>query len=154
VIATDRIKESLLALIRAAHPRIDYLGLYRAKVVKQSADQLRFDVIPDDKRLPGMSDVPLKLGIPGGKVKVSPGAFVLVAWEGGDPRRPYVTCWDGGETVVQLTLVAEKIELGAENLGLLPLVNGVVLASGIDPFTGSTYGALGSASQVITAKKA
>lgn len=45
------------------------------------------------------------------------------------------------------------IELGVEGLGDAPLINGVVLASGIDPFSGATYGALGSASSVVTAKK-
>lgn len=36
---------------------------------------------------------------------------------------------------------------------LLPLVNGVVLASGVDTFTGATYGVLGSASMTVMAKK-
>jgi hypothetical protein len=45
------------------------------------------------------------------------------------------------------------VQLGALGLGEVPLQNGVVLASGIDSFTGLTYGALGSASNVVTAKK-
>lgn len=45
------------------------------------------------------------------------------------------------------------IELGESGIGAAPLVNGVVLASGIDTLTGATYGALGSASAVVTASK-
>ncbi len=45
-----------------------------------------------------------------------------------------------------------EILLG-DDKALQPLVNGVVLASGIDIFTGATYGALGSASTKVMAKK-
>jgi hypothetical protein len=53
----------------------------------------------------------------------------------------------------KVTVEAPQIELGGDGLGGVPLVNGVVLGSGIDPFTGQTYGALGSASSAVTAKK-
>lgn len=45
------------------------------------------------------------------------------------------------------------IEIGGTGIGNAPLVNGVVLASGIDTLTGATYGALGSASSKVTAVK-
>lgn len=53
----------------------------------------------------------------------------------------------------KVTVIAPQIELGEDGLGALPLVNGVVVASGIDPFTGMTYGVLGSASNKVTAAK-
>lgn len=52
-----------------------------------------------------------------------------------------------------ISIKGANVQLGAADLGDEPLQNGVVLASGIDPFTGLTYGALGSASSVVTAKK-
>lgn len=53
----------------------------------------------------------------------------------------------------KVTVVAPKVEIGADGLGANPILNGVVLGSGIDTFTGASYGVLGSASQVVTAKK-
>lgn len=99
-----RIRGSLLALIRAAFPRIDYYGFYRAKVAKQSADLLRVDVQPDDPRVPGMGDIPLRHGLPGIKVQVAIGAYVLIGFMGGDPSKPYVHCWEAGESVALLQL--------------------------------------------------
>lgn len=52
-----------------------------------------------------------------------------------------------------ISIKGGNVQLGADDLGDLPLQNGVVLASGIDTFTGATFGALGSASSVVTAKK-
>lgn len=52
-----------------------------------------------------------------------------------------------------ISIKGANVQLGADDLADLPLQNGVVLASGIDPFTGLTYGALGNASSVVTAKK-
>lgn len=149
----DRLKDNLLALTRVSTPHIDRFALYRARVVSQSADLAKVDVQPDDMRLPGMSGVPLKLGLPGARVSVSPGAYVLIGWEGGNGQRRYACLWEGGESVVKLTFVADMIEIGAAGLGLNPLVNGVVLASGIDTLTGVPYGTLGSGSLVVTAKK-
>ncbi len=53
----------------------------------------------------------------------------------------------------KVTVVCPEIELGAEGLAPEFLTAGVVLASGIDTFTGLTYGALQNASTVVTAKK-
>ncbi len=57
------------------------------------------------------------------------------------------------QSSAKVTVKAPQIEIGDDGLGGNPLVNGVVLASGIDPLTGATYGALGSASAIVTAKK-
>ncbi len=108
----DRMKESIFALVRAALPTVDYFALYRARVVQQSADLATLELQPDDPRLPGMSEVPIKLGLPAAKVKISPGAFVLVGWEGGNPQRTHALVWETGATALQLTLEALKIELG------------------------------------------
>jgi hypothetical protein len=106
----DRMKGALLALARAAVPGIDYLGKYTAKVVKQSGQ--KFDVQPDDDRLTGLTDVRLRNGIPGLSVQVTPGSYVLVGWENGDPRKPYVSLWDGGESVTEITIAATMVNVG------------------------------------------
>lgn len=56
-----------------------------------------------------------------------------------------------GSTVVIQLDAAGTIQLGGT--GLTTLLDGLVTARGIDPFTGATYGALGNASAVVMAKK-
>jgi uncharacterized protein involved in type VI secretion and phage assembly len=57
------------------------------------------------------------------------------------------------QATTKVTVVAPNVELGSDGLATAPLINGVVLGSGIDTFTGATYGVLGSASATVTAKK-
>lgn len=98
------IKASVGSLVAQATAHIDYFALYVAEVVSQSADGSTVDVQPNDRRLPGMSKVPLRFGLPGIVAKFAPGAYVLVGWDGGDPSKPYAGLWGGGETVTQLQL--------------------------------------------------
>jgi len=51
----------------------------------------------------------------------------------------------------QAVVAAPDVLLGGSDLA--PAVNGLVLAGGVDPFTGLTYAALGSTSSVVKAKK-
>ena len=57
------------------------------------------------------------------------------------------------KATAKVTVIAPLIELGDEGLSSAPILNGVVLGSGIDPFTGATYGVLGNASSRVTASK-
>ncbi|MBK6532607.1 MAG: hypothetical protein IPN17_28225 [Deltaproteobacteria bacterium] len=56
-----------------------------------------------------------------------------------------------GSTVVIQIDAAGTIQIGGT--GLTALLDGLVTARGVDPFTGATYGALGNASAVVMAKK-
>lgn len=145
----DRLKAGFAALARQALPTVDYFALYRARVVRQAGALL--DVVPDDQRLPTMSEIPLKIGIPGAEVDFAPGAYVLVGWEGGDPARPHAMVWEGGATVISLRVTAAQIMLGATDL--VPLVDGVVTGQAVDSFTGLPQWALGNASPSVLAKK-
>lgn len=146
----DRMKRAFFALFKASVPRLDYFTLYAAKVITQSDDL--FDLLPDDPRIPSMGGVPIRHGLPGVTIKVPPGSTVLVGWENGDPSRPYCALWQGGEgNVTRITIVANVIELGGE--GLIPLQDGVVHGTGVDPFTGVPYFALGNTSAVVSVKK-
>lgn len=145
------MKAALVALVRAALPTIDYYALYRARVVKQSADRGSVDLVPEDKRLPpGMNDIPIKLGIPGATVKFAPGAQMVVGWEGGDPARPYAMAFEGGASVAVLSITAAKIELGGE--GLIPTTDGVVRAATPCQFTGAPHLASGQTSMTVLVK--
>jgi hypothetical protein len=148
---TDALKRGLFGLFRASRPTLDYFALYRAEVVVQSADRSTVDVVPDDKRLPAMSKVPLKLSIPGATVVIGPGAGILVGWENGDPQKPHAFLFDKGATTLTLSIKATKIELGGE--GLIPLMENVVIGKTPCQFTGAPHGAMTPLSLVVYAKE-
>lgn len=143
-----RIDRDIAALGRGAVRPFDFLALYTGVTSAQSGQA--FDIKPDDDRLPGMSKVPIRHGFPGLTVTVANGAKILVGWQNGDPRLPYCALWGGGETVQAATMVADKIQLGAD--GLVAAQNGVVLGLCVDPFSGATHFALGGASVSVMAK--
>lgn len=89
-------------IIRKFCKRIDYMAMYPARVVSQNGDG-SLELKPDDTRLPGMSKVPIRYGIPGVKVKVPSGARVAIEFERADPARPVATVWDGGLKEIEIT---------------------------------------------------
>lgn len=97
----DRAKEGLAVFVRRLFARVDYFALYPSKVVAQNADGT-LELRPDSDRLPGLSKVPVRLGVPG-SVKVSGGARVLLGFEEGDPGRPIATLWET-RTVIEIRL--------------------------------------------------
>lgn len=90
------------AVIRRALRRVDYLALYPARVVSQSAAGL-LDLVPDDARVPSCGGVPIRYGLPGVVVTVPAGARVLLGYEAGDPSKPVATLWDAAE-VTRITV--------------------------------------------------
>src|SRR5574343_585652 len=85
----DRLTEAFQNLVQAFRP-LDYYALYQCSVVGQSGNKL--DLRPDDPRLPqgGLTEVPLRYGLPGVEVEVSNGTRCLLGFEGGNPSLPYV----------------------------------------------------------------
>lgn len=75
--------------------RVDYLGLYPARVVAQRADGT-LDLVPDSPRAAPCQGVPYRT-LRGLSVEVSAGARVLLGYEGGDPSRPYALAWEIGD---------------------------------------------------------
>lgn len=75
--------------------RVDYLGLYPARVVAQRADGA-LDLVPDSPRVAPCQGVPYRT-LRGLSVEVSAGARVLLGYEGGDPSRPYALTWEIGD---------------------------------------------------------
>jgi hypothetical protein len=152
VIATDMtegdrgIQSSISRMVSTATAGVDYFGLYECKVNSQSADLSTVDVTPlppVDRKFAGLSRVEVRAGT-GVNVRFLPGTKVLLGWKGGDPSAPYVLPGIGGDSFLAYMIGGNS---------LVPLTDGVVLASGIDPFTGSTYGALNSASTKVMAAK-
>jgi hypothetical protein len=148
---TDPMKRGLFGVARAAHPALDYGALYRAVVLAQSGDRATVDVKPDDSRLPLMSQIPLKLSIPGATVKIAAGAGVLIGWENGNPQHPQAFLFDKGATALVLSMAAERLELGGE--GLVPLLEQVVIGKTPCQFTGAPHAAMSPLSARVFAKE-
>jgi hypothetical protein len=97
---------SIQSIVRQEVAGIDYQALYRFKVVSQSADLLTVDVNPvepNDTRLAGMSKVPVRAGS-AVKVQFATNATVLLGWDGGDPRRPFVCLGASADSVQRIQL--------------------------------------------------
>lgn len=90
-----RMLDALARLVAALTRRVDYLGMYPARVVQQRADGT-LDLAPDDPRLPSCQAVPIRYGLPGVRATVPAGARVLLGYEVGDPARPVATLWELG----------------------------------------------------------
>jgi hypothetical protein len=100
----DVAKGFFRALARSSVPRIDYFAFYRATVQAQSSDLATVDVQPDDARLPGMTGIGIRPGLPGTKVKIPNGVSVMIGFMGGSPRLPYVATWDSGSGVTEVQI--------------------------------------------------
>lgn len=108
--------ESVIDVIVGA--RLDYLARYPARVVSQDGHG-KLELKPDDARIPGISGVPIRVGVPGLQVEVPPGSRVLLAFECGDPSRPVAEIWESGtpinvvfEAAETITFKAQRIKLG------------------------------------------
>lgn len=150
----DRFKGAFVALARGAQHNIDYMGQYRVQVLRQPSAR-RLDLATTDPRLPPqMANIPLKVGVPGLDVTLTPGHFVVLMFENGRADRPYATLWDPGPqgtTPIRLVLNADQIELG-DSLALP--VEGVMTGQSKDFSMGGVPAwILGNASTRVGAKK-
>ncbi len=90
----DVVRANLERVVRRFIQRVDYQAYYPCKVISQNGDGT-LELKPDlDKKLPGLSKVPIRYGIPGVTVKVSGGARVMLSYENGDPTRPFAAIWE------------------------------------------------------------
>ncbi len=105
--ALDAIKAGLEAFIANRTARIDYCALYPCTVVSQSGQLLELQ--PDSDKVPPISNVPLRLGMPGVEVTVAPGSRVLLGFEAADPRRPVATVWEASS--LQSITLAPQLSL-------------------------------------------
>lgn len=114
---------AIQAIVEHTTAKFDYFALYQATVKSQSSDWTTVDVQPAKAGVPGLSNVPLRHGLPGFSAQVSSGATVLVGWDSGNPSKPYACLWGGGETVQDCVVKASAIHLG-DSSGTQPAVMG------------------------------
>jgi hypothetical protein len=140
------------AVIRRALRRVDYLALYPARVVSQSGQLL--DLIPDDPRVPSISGVPMRHGLPGASVTVPIGTRVVLGFDAGDPARPVAALWEAGGTATQIaingssTKAARDGEAVNASAALSAWFTQVQLATGVAPPSGA-IGAVSGGSDVV-----
>lgn len=80
---------------KTAH--LEFHGSYDVRVAKQNDDGT-VEVVPDSTRIPGISRVPIR-GLPGCKVRVSPGARATLRFLDGSPAKPYVSDFEPSKLV-------------------------------------------------------
>lgn len=90
---------SLKTSLEAIVARLTADRVYLAKhpcVVELQHDDDTLDLTPDNTALRGrgISNVPIRHGLPGVRVKVKQGSRCLLGFEGGDPDKPYASLWD------------------------------------------------------------
>ncbi|MBK7823347.1 MAG: hypothetical protein IPJ61_20385 [Tessaracoccus sp.] len=101
---------------RIVGPRLDLLAAYPATVVSQNADGT-LELRPSSSKVPAVTKVPIRYGVPGITAKVSAGARVWLEFAGGDASQPVATLWESA-SVTELDFSATLIKVG----GSRPLV--------------------------------
>lgn len=110
----DRAMGALDALIRRSAPR-DLFAFYEYKVISQSGDTLELGTL--DARMPDLSKVPYRLGVPGAVYMVTAGARCLVGFLGGSEQAPYIAGWTAGTPSEVSFPVSSNLYLGANGSG-------------------------------------
>jgi hypothetical protein len=100
----DRILAALERIVGQIFARVDYMALYPCNIDSQNGDGT-LELTPDNEKIKGLSKVPLRVGIPGCEVKVSPGAKVLLGFEDGNPSKPYAALFTA-DSLKELNITA------------------------------------------------
>lgn len=90
---SDRTMGPFERLVNRILRRVDYYAKYPARVIGQAVNGT-LELRPDDPRIPMDVQIPIRLGIPGVKVKVPAGARCAIEYENGDPKKPVATSWE------------------------------------------------------------
>src|SRR6187402_2975751 len=112
---------------------VTYLGTYPATVMSQAGEMC--DVKPDSPKVSGssgLSGVKIRHGFPGVSLMIPPGSRVLLAFDNGDPDKPYVALWEKG-TVLNLTFADGTMPLA--RVGDQVMITSATSATG-GPVTG------------------
>lgn len=88
--ANDPATVGMQQLVEQAVRHLDFSAPYPCKVLKDHGDMM-LDLEPENPRLPLLTRIPLVEQGAGVRVRMRPGAAVLLAFQGGSPARPVAT---------------------------------------------------------------
>lgn len=96
-VKSSSIDSEMGLLLEALRSIVANSNTYLCKVRAQNGDGT-LQLEPEDERIAGrgLGSVPIRHGLPGFEVKVKAGAVVHVAFDGGDPSKPYASLWTPG----------------------------------------------------------
>lgn len=133
----DDLAGGLSALVRRESAGRDLERTFAARVVAQNADGT-LELRPTDPKMPGLSRVPVRLGLPGVTgYQVIPGIDCSLEYENGDPSKPFVSSFGRGQALTlgvgltSLTVSATDIQMG----GSEPLVKFAALQAWVAALT-------------------
>lgn len=107
----DDLGAQLSAMVRRETAGRDLERTFGARVLSQNADGT-LELRPSDASMPGLSRVPVRLGIPGVTgYQVTPQVECSYEYENGDPTKPFVSSFGQGQAIT-LTVGATSIEMG------------------------------------------
>lgn len=126
--------KELAKFIRWVMRDTTYLGTYPGTIQLQSGETC--DIIPDSPKINGgrgLSGVAIRHGAPGVEIQVAPGSRALLAFDNGDPDKPYVALWEKS-TLITLKLAG----------GTMPIarVGDQVAVQGVTPGMGVAVGTI------------
>lgn len=134
----DDLAGQLGALIRRETAGKDLDRTFVARIVGQNADGT-LELKLGDSAMPGLSGVPVRLGIPGvTRYQVAPGIDCTMEYENGDPSKPFVSSFASGQALALTISAATQIKLEAPSIeagGLEPLVKHVPLVAWVAALT-------------------
>jgi len=108
---TDNAAEPLREFIRETMRGTEWYPSFSARVGVQRGDGT-LDVYPDDKRLPSLTGVRIRVPAPGAQLMVPPGTQVTILFENGDPRQRVAVAYGEGNPAVAAALVGDAVDLG------------------------------------------
>jgi hypothetical protein len=108
---SDNQAHALREFVRETMRGVEWFPSVSGRVAVQRADGT-LDVYPDDKRLPSLTSVRLRLPVPGAKLVVVPGSQVTVLFENGDPRQRVAVAYAGGNATAPVALVGDNTNTG------------------------------------------
>jgi hypothetical protein len=135
----DNQFEPLRAFVRETMRGVELLATYTGRVEAQRSDGT-LDVSPDDKRLPPMTGIRVRVPVPGAKLTVEVGSRCQLVFEGGDVQQRVATLYTPGSDVRAVARVDDSVDVGT--LQFTAVANGVIAGTYTPPIGSPTVFAL------------
>jgi hypothetical protein len=105
--STESPSGLLNGLLDVVRRELDFAKAWRCVVISQHSDGT-LELLPDSPRIRGrgIDKVRISPGLAGAKIQVPAGAACFVAFDGGDPSKPFVLGWES-ETGMTLTTIGD-----------------------------------------------